>query len=83
MTVIRWNPKRLARALVVGSLPLVVACGPALGQPNMESALNALISARGSLERAAHNKGGHRVRALELTNAAINEVQMGIQVGAH
>jgi hypothetical protein len=62
-------------------LPLM-ACGPTLGQPNMESALQALVHARNSLERAAHNKGGHRVRALEHVNAAIQEVQMGIQVGA-
>jgi hypothetical protein len=83
MTAIGRNTQRLVRALLVSSLPLVVGCASGMGQPNMESALNALMSARGSLERAAHNKGGHRVRALELTNAAINEVQMGIQVGAH
>lgn len=60
-------------------IALVAGCA---GQPNMQSALNSLVAARSSLERAAHNKGGHRVRALELTNAAINEVQMGITVGA-
>jgi hypothetical protein len=65
----------------VTSLLLLLAVGCA-GQPNMESALDSLLSAKSSLERAAHNKGGHRVRALELTNQAINEVQMGIQVGA-
>jgi hypothetical protein len=58
------------------------AVGCAGGQPNMQSALDSLMSARSSLERASHNKGGHRVRALELTNQAINEVQMGIAVGA-
>jgi hypothetical protein len=60
---------------------LALATGCA-GQPNMQSALDSLQAARSSLERAAHNKGGHRVRALELTNQAITEVQMGIQVGA-
>jgi len=60
----------------------MVACAPGMGQPNMESALSALQSARGSLERAAHDKGGHRVRAIELVDQAISEVQMGIQVGA-
>jgi hypothetical protein len=82
MTDIGKTTRRLARVLLLLSLPLMVACAPAMGQPNMESALNSLQAARSSLERAAHNKGGHRVRALELTNAAINEVQMGIQVGA-
>jgi hypothetical protein len=67
--------------LLIAALPLLVGCASA-GQPNMESALSSLQSARSSLERAAHNKGGHRVRALELTNQAIYEVQVGIQVGA-
>jgi hypothetical protein len=70
------------RVLAVALLACGAACGPTLGQPNMESALRSLEAARTSLERAAHNKGGHRVRALALTNQAIVEVQTGIQVGA-
>ena len=69
-------------ALIVVALPLFVACAPGGGQPNMESALNSLQNARVSLEHASHNKGGYRVRALELVNQAIREVEAGIQVGA-
>jgi hypothetical protein len=72
----------IMKLLVLALLPLAVGCAPAYGQPNMQSALDSLVAARTSLERAAHNKGGHRVRALALTNQAISEVEMGIQVGA-
>jgi hypothetical protein len=74
--------RRRTSWLVLAGLPLFVACMPGGGQPNMETALHDLQAARGSLERAAHDKGGHRVRALELVDQAISEVQMGIQVGA-
>jgi hypothetical protein len=47
-------------------------------QPNMENALQMLRSARISLEHAPPNKGGHRERAIELINQAIQEVKLGI-----
>ena len=47
-------------------------------QPYMESALNALITARDNLRMAEHNKMGHRAEALRLTNAAIDEVRAGM-----
>ncbi len=56
-----------------------VASGVALAQqPNMQNALNALFSARSSLQMAAPNKGGHRDRAIVLVNQAIAEVEAGI-----
>jgi hypothetical protein len=57
----------------------VVASGVAVAQqPNMQNALNALVSARSSLQMAAPNKGGHRDRAITLVNQAIAEVEAGI-----
>ncbi len=57
----------------------VVASGVAIAQqPNMQNALNALFSARSSLQMAAPNKGGHRDRAITLVNQAIAEVEAGI-----
>lgn len=73
---------RLKSAFLVAALPIFVACAPAGGQPNMESALGSLQNAKVSLERASHNKGGYRVRALEHVNQAIREVEEGIRVGA-
>src|SRR5258705_10173669 len=51
-------------------------------QPHMEAALNALLTAQTELKVAEHNKGGHRVKALELVNSAIAQVQAGIAAGS-
>jgi hypothetical protein len=44
----------------------------------MEQALGDLHAARISLEVSSPDKGGHRVRALELVNQAITQVRLGI-----
>ena len=48
-------------------------------QPNMEAAIEHLRAAQDSLEDAASDKGGHRLRALELIQQAIQEAQEGIE----
>ncbi|HWW75522.1 MAG TPA: hypothetical protein VNZ44_09000 [Pyrinomonadaceae bacterium] len=48
-------------------------------QPHMEAALDKLRSARSNLEAATDDKGGHRVKALEHVNKAIDDVQKGIE----
>jgi hypothetical protein len=50
-------------------------------QPHMQAALDALQRAKGNLERATADKGGHRVRALGYVNDAIAEVNLGIAAG--
>jgi hypothetical protein len=52
-------------------------------QPNMRAALAHLREAKAALQRAEHNKGGHRGRAVEFVNRAIAETEAGIAVGAH
>jgi hypothetical protein len=47
-------------------------------QPAMRAALNNLRQARHLLEKAQPDKGGHRDKALELTDQAIKEVETGI-----
>jgi hypothetical protein len=47
-------------------------------QPNMEAALAQLREARASLERAEHDKGGWRAKAIDATSAAIRETERGI-----
>jgi hypothetical protein len=47
-------------------------------QPHMQAALKSLQQAKMQLEKATHDKGGHRVKALELINQAISEVKQGI-----
>lgn len=48
-------------------------------QPHMESALDALRTARSELNMATANKGGHRVRALGFVDSAIYEVKAGME----
>ena len=51
-------------------------------QGHMERALNALYRARYQLMQASHDKGGHRVNAIEIINQAIEQIKRGIAVGA-
>lgn len=48
-------------------------------QGNMERALSALFSALASLREAVPDKGGHRVKAMNLIQQAITETQAGIE----
>lgn len=48
-------------------------------QPHMTNALDALQTAKAELQAAQANKGGHRVKAIELVNQAIGEVQAGME----
>ena len=66
----------LAAALAAATLVPAVTADP---QPKMRQALDSLRSAQRALEQATHDKGGHRVKALQLTKQAIDEVQAGIK----
>jgi len=48
-------------------------------QPHMQGALRALRNARQQLDAAEPDKGGHRVKAIQLVNDAIGEVEAGIR----
>ncbi|KJC33934.1 hypothetical protein UB31_37305 [Bradyrhizobium sp. LTSP849] len=48
-------------------------------QGNMERALASLYQALGELRQATSNKGGHRVKAMELVSQAVAETQAGIE----
>jgi len=54
-----------------------IAMGVCHDQPNMAAAAASLKSARASLDKAEHNKGGWRVAAIEATNKAIAETDRG------
>ena len=75
-----WKLMTLALVLVLG----IVVGGNAIRsasaekQPHMEKALAALREARDQLKLATPDKGGHRVKALEHTNAAIEEAEKGM-----
>lgn len=69
--------RMLTVVIVVGGLLIPLAY--AEKQPHMQHALHALENAKAQLEKAEHDKGGHRVKAIELINQAIGEVQAGIE----
>jgi malonyl CoA-acyl carrier protein transacylase len=77
-------PAFSSRALVIASLAAGISIG-ALGtaavarQPNMEAAIDFLIRADQSLQRATDNKGGHKAKARQLIADAIFQVRQGIR----
>lgn len=48
-------------------------------QPHMRLALASLRSAKEHLQKASPDKGGHRVKALDLLQGAIRETEAGIK----
>ena len=70
----------LALTLLVSGVFLfsfLVSC--ASGQPHMQSALDHLFAAKNELKTATADKGGHRVRAMELIDEAVAEVERGME----
>ena len=53
--------------------------GAGFDQPHMQAALDNLQSARSNLEAATEDKGGHRAKAIDFVNKAIEEVRKGIE----
>lgn len=78
-----FNRRQLA-ALAAGAATVagLVAAGatPAEAyQGNMERALSSLYEALSFLREASWNKGGHRVKAMNLIQEAIAETQAGVE----
>jgi len=75
----------LALGVVVGGSYVAPAAGHDKdrehehGRGHIRAAAEQLRSAKKSLENAAHEFGGHRAKALELTKKAISEVEEGIK----
>lgn len=76
-----WKLTATMLGVMLLVLTFCVGRASAVPQPNMESALGHLEQAKASLERAEHNKGGFRVKALEHVNQAIASVREGIAAG--
>ncbi len=76
--------------LTTASLLLIMACSSSAAhksqyvkqaepQGHMRAALVALNKAENQLRQASRDKGGHRVKALELIEAAKRQVKKGIE----
>jgi hypothetical protein len=71
--------RELAAVLAGGALAVGLASSAEAYQGNMERGLSSLYDALGSLREASSNKGGHRVKAINLIIQALAEVQAGIE----
>ena len=76
----------MTRRFVIPALLLVLILGSGFvagrmsaDQPHMTAALDHLRSARHELEVADADKGGHRAKAIDLTDRAIHEVERGME----
>jgi len=73
---------RTAVAIVALVLAVVLGAGAAAltaeRHPEIRAAMKALQNAERDLSRAAHDYGGHRVKAMELIRAAQNELREGL-----
>jgi hypothetical protein len=69
----------IRRVLLGTAIAASMGIGYAIGaQPHMNESIAFLQSARGELQVAPPNKGGHRERAMGLIDQAIGEVRAGI-----
>jgi hypothetical protein len=74
------------KPLAISLLALAMAAaatGPAaaLNQPHMQAAVTALEKAQAELTAATRDKGGHRARAIQLVQQALQEARMGMAAG--
>lgn len=67
----------LSSALSLGMMTTTISPASAQGQEEMNEAIQHLREAKGSLEHATQNKGGHRENAMHLIDQAIAEVEAG------
>ena len=70
-------------ALVVVLATAFVAGRASADQPHMQAALEHLRAAKVELDAAMADKGGHRAKAIALTNDAIAQVERGIAYDRH
>ncbi|MDE1995964.1 MAG: hypothetical protein KGI75_25930 [Rhizobiaceae bacterium] len=72
----------MAIGLAIAPAAVLTATAAHAEQGNMDAAMRDLGNAAQALRRATPNKGGHRERALQLVEQAMNEVQAGIDYAA-
>jgi len=70
-------------ALLVVLATAFVAGRASADQPHMQAAFEHLRAAKVELDAATPDKGGHRAKAIALTNDAIAQVERGIAYDRH
>lgn len=77
MTINAWKLSTLALGTAF-ALSLASPPADSAPQPMMKKALSTLNTAKSQLQKATADKGGHRVKAIDLIDQAVREVQAGI-----
>lgn len=77
------NLWKFSTFVLAGTLAVVLGTGTltrahADEQPVMQAALQSLEAALTALQKADQDKGGHRVKAIDFTKKAIEQVNKGI-----
>ena len=67
--------KANANALPAGAQPNTSTAAAAERHPEIREAIEALRRAKGHMEHAAHDFGGHRVEAIRATDVAIHQLE--------
>jgi len=70
--------KSLKTSIIFAAL-LVLSAPVSADQPKMHAALKALNTAEKNLLKGSNDKGGHRVKALELVRKAKKQVKLAIK----
>lgn len=77
------NKKALKSTIITLALIVTIIFGASSSaladQPKMQAALDALIVAERQLKKGSHDKGGHRLKALDLIKQAKKEVRKAIK----
>jgi uncharacterized protein HemX len=81
MSIFTTNAGRMLGVAVVAAAFGLGTDAAMAGQPQMDSALNALQNAQGTLNNVTEDKGGHAAKARKLVAEAIEQVQEGIVYG--
>ncbi|MCA1664523.1 MAG: hypothetical protein LC659_09675 [Myxococcales bacterium] len=76
-----WKLSALTAGVMLLVLTFLVGRASAVPEPNMEAALGHLEQAKAALDKAEHNKGGLRLKALDHVNQAIAATREAIAVG--
>lgn len=64
---------------IVSTILLSASSSVVAGQPRMQAALDALNVAKKNLKKGSRDKGGHRVKALDLVRQAKKEVRKAMK----
>ena len=82
-TLTRRNRIFVACVLALIFLTGCIAGRLSADQPHMQAAMEHLRMAKGELEKADEDKGGHRVKAIKLVNEAMEQVEKGMNFDRH